>query len=136
MNWAVFELSTAEIEDRTTYNLQLEHPDHPDVRLVVWHVQVPIGKTVRELAARRVAEEMARLDGYTILEQREVAWRETPAIEISSRWRHAGAVYYQTQAHFAPDDTLRSFSLAGPIASRAACDAWFEDIRASIRMRS
>jgi hypothetical protein len=136
MNWAAFEVSTAEIEDRTTCSMQILHPDHEDVRLVVWHMQVPVGKTVRELAARRVAEEMARLAGYTILEEREVPWCETPAIEIASRWRHEGAVYYQRQAHFAPDGTLRSFSLAGPIASREACDTWFEEIRASLRLRS
>jgi hypothetical protein len=136
MNWAAFEVATAEVEDRTTYSVRLQHPDHKDIRLVVWHMQAPPGKTVRELGARRVAEEMMNLTGYTILEQREALWCDCPAIEIASRWRHEGAAYYQWQAHFVVDALWRSFSLGGPLASRAACDEWFEQIRTSLRMRA
>ena len=136
MSWAAFEVTTAEVVDRTTYSVQIRHPDHEGIRLVVWYTEAPPGKTVRQLAARRVAEEMARLDGYTILEEREVSWCDTAAIEVASQWRHEGAAYYQRQAHFVPDGVLRSFSLGGPLASRTACDAWFEQIRTSLRMRS
>lgn len=136
MNWAAFELSTAEAVDRTTYNIQIRHPDHENIRLVIWYMEAPLGKTLRQLAASRVAEEMARLSGYTILEQREVPWGDAPALEIASRWRHAGAAHYQRQAHFITDDLWRSFSLGGPLASRAACDEWFEQIRTSLRLRS
>ena len=136
MNWAAFEVPTAEVVDRTTYNVQIRHPDHESIRLVVWHMEMPPEKTVRQLAARRVAEEMVRLEGYTILEQRESLWCESPALEVASRWRHEGTVYYQRQVHFAADDKCRSFSLAGPFTSRTACDEWFEQIRTSLRVRS
>lgn len=135
MNWAAFELATAEVVDRTTYTVEIRHPDHEKIRLVIWYMPAPLEKTVRQLAAQRVAEEMARLDGYTVLEQREVSWCDTAALEVASRWRHQGAAYYQRQAHFVPDGLWRSFSLAGPLASRAACDEWFEQIRTSLRMR-
>jgi hypothetical protein len=136
MNWAAFEVSTADVVDRTTYSVQLRHPEHENIRLVVWHMAAPPGKTVRELAARRVSEEMVRLDGYTILEQHESLWCDSPAVDVASRWRHEGAVWYQRQAHFVLDDLWRSFSLGSPLASRAACDEWFEQIRTSLRTRS
>jgi hypothetical protein len=135
MNWAAFEVSTAEVVDRTTYSVEIRHPDHEKIRLVVWHLHAPPDKTVRELAASRVAEEMLRHEGYSALENREVPWCGGPAIEISSRWRHEGAVYYQRQVHFVMNGLWRSFSLGGPLASRAACDDWFEQIRTSLRVR-
>jgi hypothetical protein len=136
MNWAAFEVSTAELEDRRTHSMQIRHPDHQDVRLVVWHMQVPLGKTVREFAARRVAEEMTRLEGYTILEQREVPWCETPAIEIASRWRYEGPCTTRGRRTSRPATPCGRSRSPAPIASGAACDTWFEEIRASLRLRS
>ena len=135
MNWAAFELTTAEVVDRTTYTVEIRHPDHERIRLVVWYMPAPPEKTVRQLAANRVAEEMVRHDGYTILETQEVRWCDTAALEVASQWRHEGVVYYQRQVHFVDGDRWRSFSLGGPLASRAACDEWFEQIRTSLRMR-
>jgi hypothetical protein len=136
MNWAAFELPAAELVDRTTYVIEVRHPDHEGIGLLVRQMPMPFGKTVRQLAAERLAEEMASLSGYTVLENRDVLWCETPAVEVVARWRSGGVVFVQHQVHFAPDGVLRSFSLAGPIASRAACDAWFEQIRASLRFRA
>jgi hypothetical protein len=101
----------------------------------VWHGEFPLGKTIRQLAAQRMAAEMVRLAGYAVVEQREVAWCDTPAFEFASRWRNEGVAYYQRQVHFAPDGLWRSFSLSGPLVSRAACDEWFEQIRTSLRLR-
>lgn len=136
MNWAAFEVSTAEVVDRTTYCMQIRHPEHQGVRLVVWHMAAPPEKTVRQLAAQRVAEEMARLTEYTVLETREALWCDSPALEIASRWLNGGAVHYQRQSHFVVDDQWRSFALAGPLSSRDACDRWFEEIRTSLRMKA
>src|SRR5262249_39410791 len=108
MDWAAFEVSTAEVVDYTTYTVQIPHPDHERIRLVVWYTKIPPEKTVRQLAARRVAEEMARLEGYVVLEQREALWCDLPALEVASRWRHEGTAYYQRQVHFAADDKCRS----------------------------
>jgi hypothetical protein len=44
-------------------------------------------------------------------------------------------VFFQRQVHFELGGVLRAFSLAGPLASRAACDEWFEQIRTSLRLR-
>jgi hypothetical protein len=135
MNWAAFEVATANVVDRTTYAVQIEHPDHEGIRLVVWHGEFPVGKTIRQLAAQRMAAEMVRLAGYAVVEQREVAWCDGPAFEFASQWRNEGITYYQRQVHFAPDGLWRSLALSGPLVSRAACDEWFEQIRASLRLK-
>jgi hypothetical protein len=136
MNWAAFEVSTADVVDRTTYCMQIRHPDHEGMRLVVWHMEAPPGKTVRELAEKRVADEMTNLTGYVVLEVREALWCDLPALEVASRWRNEGAAHYQRQVHFVVDDLWRSFALAGPLASRDACDACLEGIRTSLRLKA
>lgn len=136
MNWAAFEVSTAEVVDRTTYCMQIKHPDHEGVRLVVWHMAAPPEKTIRQIAAQRVAEEMARLSGYVVTETREALWCDGPALEVASHWRHEGAVHYQRQVHFVVDGLWRSFALGGPLESRDACDTWFEEIRTSLRIKA
>jgi hypothetical protein len=136
MNWAAFEVPGVEVVDRTTYCMQIRHPEHDGMRLVVWHMEAPSGKTVRQLAANRLADEMARLEACAVLETRETLWCDSPALEVATRWRHDGAVHYQRQVHFVEDDRWRSFALAGPLTSRAACDACFEQIRTSLRMKA
>lgn len=135
LNWAAFEVSTAELVDRTTHTVELHHPEHENIRLAVRSTPIPKGMTVRQVAARRMAEEMVHLAGYTVLENREIEWCEVQGVEVVARFRNGRVMYYQRQVHFAPDDVVRSFSLAGPIVSRAACDEWFEQIRTSLRMR-
>jgi hypothetical protein len=135
LNWAAFELPEAEVIDRTTHTIEIRHPDHESFGLVVRQMPMPFGKTVRQMAAERMAAEMARLSGYTVLESREVVWCDAPGIEVVARWRGEGEVFFQRQVHFELGGVLRAFSLAGPLASRAACDEWFEQIRTSLRLR-
>jgi len=136
LNWAAFELPDVPFVDRTTHVLDLAHPDHPDMTLVVHRERFPAGKTLRELAARRVAEEMTKLAGYAVIENGEAAWAGAPAIEVSSRWRHKDSVVYQRQAHLAVDDAWVCMALSCPIESRAACDAWFTQIASTLRLRT
>jgi hypothetical protein len=135
MNWAAFELPEVPLVDRTTHVIEVKHPEHEDVALVVCRIDFPAGKTLRELVAGRVADEMARLSGYTVLENADAEWVGVPAVEVCSRWRHDGKVIYQRQAHFAAGDAWTFFALSGPLASRAACDAWMEQIKRSLRLR-
>ena len=104
--------------------------------VVVCREEHPQGKTLREVVASRVAAEMTRLTGYSVIENVETEWGGAPAIEVISRWRHEGEIVYGRQAHFVDGDTWTMFSLSGPWASREACDGWLADIRASLRLRS
>lgn len=135
-NWAAFELPDARCTDRTTHLVEIDHPDHPGVQLVVYRGDFPEGKTLRQLVAGRVAEEMARLDGYGVIESVEVAWADAPAVEITSRWRHDGKAFYQRQAHLVVEDAWTYFALSGPFTSREVIDGWLAKIRASLRVRS
>lgn len=136
MNWAAFELPEAGIKDRTTHVVEIAHPEHEGITLVVYHEDFPPGKNLTQLAASRVAEEMARLKGYSVIERTETEWAGTPAVEVASRWRHEGKVIYQRQAHLAVEGTWTYFALSGPFAARETCDAWLERIRGSLRLRS
>jgi hypothetical protein len=136
LNWAAIDLPDVPFVDRTTHVIDLAHPDHPDMTLVVCRERFPAGKTLRELAARRVAEEMTRLVGYSVIENGDAAWASVPAIEVTSRWRHEDRLIYQRQAHLAADDAWVNISLSCPIESRAACDEWFSQIASSLRLRT
>jgi hypothetical protein len=136
MNEASFELPGAEIVDRTTHVVETKHPDHDDVTLVVCRAAFPPGKSVRQLARGRVMDEMARLEGYAVLEERDALWAELPAVEMTSRWRYQGRTIYQQQAHLGLLDTWIFFAMSAPMESRGPCDAWFEQVRGSLQLRS
>lgn len=135
-NEAAFDLPDIGFADRTTHLLELIQPAGEEIALVIVRDAMPAGKTLRELVASRVADEMVRLKGYTILETREAAWSTAPAVEVASRWRHEGAAIYQRQAHLALEDQWLYLALSAPFARRARCDEWMEEIRTTLRLRS
>jgi hypothetical protein len=65
----------------------------------------------------------------------ETSWGGCPAVEITSAWRHEGRSVYQRQAHFALGRRAMHFALSTSADGAAAADAWFEEIRASLRLR-
>jgi hypothetical protein len=135
-NWAAFDLPDVPFVDRTTHCLELLDPEHLGVLLVVVRETFPEGKTLRELAAGRVAEEMARIRGFTLLSNEQGEWSGMPAVEVTSRWRHEGRAIYQRQAHLALGDSWTYFSVNGPLEHKDACDAYMARIRASLQPRS
>jgi hypothetical protein len=135
MNWAAFELPDP-AADRTTHVVELPHPRHPGITLVIYHEDFPAGKTLTDLVAARVADETIRLAGYGVLERTETEWAGQPALEVASRWRHEGRAIYQRQAHLAVGSTWTSFALIGPVEAREICDAWLDGVRQSLRLRS
>jgi hypothetical protein len=135
-NWAAFELPDVPFVDRTTHCVEIIDPAHPGVLLVVVRADFPAGKTLRELAAGRVAEEMAQIKGYAVLANEETEWAGTPAFEICSRWRHEGRAVYQRQAHLALGDSWTYFSVSGPLDHRDACDAYLGRLRRTFQPRT
>lgn len=136
MNEGAFELPHGEVHDRTVHILEIKHPEHDDLGLVVCRAPVPVGKSLRELARGRILEERARLSGYSVVEERDAEWAELPAVEFTSRWRYRGKVYHQQQAHLAVNGAWMYFAMSAPIGSREACDAWFSQLHATLRLRS
>ena len=135
MNEGAFELPDASLKDRTTHVIEVT-PDGHELTLVVCRATLPEGKSLRQVAQIRILDELSRLSGYTVLEEREASWAEVPALEFTSRWRHEGRAFYQQQAHLVLGGTWTYFALSTPFESRAAADAWFQRIRESLRLRS
>jgi hypothetical protein len=137
-NEGAFELPDAAMTDRTTHVVEARQGDHL-MTLVVCRAPVPAGKSLRQLAQGRILDEMARLSGYGVLQERESVdggWDGVPVLEVASRWRHEGQAIYQQQAHLALGGTWIFLALSTPFANRAAADTWFDQIRASFRLRS
>jgi hypothetical protein len=139
MNEGAFEVPGTSVTDRTTHVVNARRGDH-DLSLVVVRLPVPQGRSLRQLAQGRVLDEMARLSGYSVLEEREsegeAAWDGLPALEVASRWRHDGKAVYQKQAHLALSGTWIYFALSTLFEGRAEADAWFDQIRSTLRLRS
>jgi hypothetical protein len=135
MNEGSFELPDAAVADRTTHVIEARQGEHA-LTLVIVRGPHPEGKTLRQLAQGRVLNEMSRLSGYSVIEEREAAWDGVPALEIASRWRHEGRVLYQVQAHLTIDGTWLYFALSTHVEGRAAADAWLDRIRESLRLRA
>jgi hypothetical protein len=134
MNEGAFELPDAASSDRTTHVVTVEEEGH-ELTLVVCRSPLPAGKSLRQAAQGRVLDEMARLSGYTVTDERESSWAGVPTLEITSRWRHEGRAFHQRQAHLAPGSVWIFFALSAPFAGRAGADAWFERIRGTLRLR-
>ena len=135
MNEGAFELPAAAVTDQTTHVVEARQGEHT-LTLVVCRAAQPAGKSLRQLAQGRVLDEMARLAGYSVLAEREASWDGVPALEIGSRWRHEGRAIYQQQAHLSLGGRWIFFALSTPFEGRAAADAWFDQIRESLRLRS
>ena len=135
MNEGAFELPAVAMTDRTTHVVEVKRGPHP-LTLVVCRFPLLAGKSLRQVAQLRVAEEMDRLDGYSIVAEGDAAWDAVPALEFTSRWRHDGGVVYQRQAYLALGGRWLLFALSTAFEGRAGADAWFEQIRESVRLRS
>lgn len=132
MNEGAFELPDAGVWDRTTH--VLEGPN--EQTLVVVRAPLAEGKSLRQVAQLRVLDEMTRISGYSVLEERETAWAGVPVLEILSRWRHEGRAIYQRQAHLVLGGTWMYLALSAPMDVRAEADAWMDRVRDTLRLRS
>lgn len=136
VNEGAFELAELGYADRTVHHLSVKHPVHGDVDLIVHRAPFPDGKSLREIAAGHLAREAEHFDGYAVLTKRDVERGGAPAIEVTSRFRDGGEVVYQKQTHLGLPGTWLYFALSAPFASRAACDAWSEQILGSLRLHT
>jgi hypothetical protein len=135
MNEGAFEVPDAAVTDRTTHAIEATLGGH-ELTLIVCRSRLPAGKSLRQAAQLRVLDEMERLSGYAVLEEREASWAEVPVLELTSRWRHEGRAIYQQQAHLLLGGAWIYFALSTAFEGRAAADAWFRRIRESLRLRS
>ena len=94
------------------------------------------GKGLRELVDGDTAATQGKVNGFTVLDQTEVALADAPAILIRARFRAHDMAYYQLKAHVALGRTWMVFAVTGPFAERARCDETFERMLQSLEWRS
>jgi hypothetical protein len=103
--------------------------------VAVRRLPIPPGKSLRELVDGDVAANKAKLDGFIVLDEAEVALAGAPAIVLRARWRDGEVAHYLLQAHVAFDGTWILLAVTGPYAERAACDETFDRIVYSLAWR-
>jgi hypothetical protein len=135
MNEAAFELPAIGLVDRTVTRLDAVSEDGLAQTIVVHRSRVPEGKSLAELVAESLREAGARLRLHAALFQREIAVDGEPALEVGAQWRGEEGMIYTRQVHLALGDAW--IVLAGNCAleGRERCDATFDHILATFRVR-
>jgi hypothetical protein len=136
VNEAVFTLPERGFVDRTIHRLESPLSGDDPLGLAVRRLPLADDKSLRELVDGDVAANKAKLDGFTILDEAEVAVADAPAIVLRARWRVGDMMHYLRQAHVAFDRTWILFAVTGPYAERAACDETLDRIVYSLEWRS
>jgi hypothetical protein len=136
VNEAVFALPEKGFVDRTVHRLESPLPGVDPLGVEIRRLPLEHGKSLRQLVDGDVAASKARVNGFTILDEAEVALADAPAILLRARLRARDVVYYQLQAHVAFEGTWIVFVVTGPYAERATCDETFDRIVQSLKWRS
>jgi hypothetical protein len=136
VNEAAFALPDRGFVDRTLHRLVSPLPGEDPLGVEVRRVPMETGKSLRQLVEAEVTANKAKGNGYTLVEEAEVALAGAPAIVLRARLRARDAVYYQMQAHVAFDEMWISIAVTGPSTDRAACEETFDRIVRSVAWRS
>jgi hypothetical protein len=146
VNEAMFVLPELGFVDHTLHRLELPQPGTEGTRegstpldplgIEIRRVRMEPGKGLRELVDGDTAATQAKVNGFTILDQTEVAVSDAPAILLRARFRARDMAYYQLKAHVALDRTWMIFAVTAPFAERVRCDETFERMLESLEWRS
>lgn len=136
VNEAVFTLPDKGFVDRTVHKLESPLSGVDPLGVAVRRLPLQEGKSLRQLVDGDVAANKAKLNGFTLLDEAEVALAGAPAILLRARWRAEDVVHYLLQAHVAFEGTWVVVVVTGPYAERAACDETFDRIVYSLKWRS
>jgi hypothetical protein len=132
---ASFELDGA-FTDRTVHDL--EAPLGDGARLGLWLTREPLPAegTLRDAASTVVARRRQRLEGYSLLAERDGQVDGADTIEFRARFREDEAIVYERQTHFASSSVWYCLTTRAPLADRAACDEATERVVATLLFRA
>jgi hypothetical protein len=137
MNEASFDLPDLGFTDRTITHLVDAVPGAPDVVMRVERWPLPVGKSLRQLAAELSATATKGLRDYKVLAEREGAGAGLPALDVAARWRTAdGSPIYTRRLHVAQGSTWLVVVCEAPLSERDRCDANADRIAATLTIRS
>lgn len=141
LNEAVIDLPERPFADKTIHGLESKLPSGKTLGVLVHRRPIASEKpvsdgTLRELVDENVALNQKRLSGFTVLDQIQTAVGGIPGILLRTRWRNAGTIFYQLQAHVVFERKLVIIAVSGPLDEQAACDETFDSILATIAWRT
>jgi hypothetical protein len=135
MNEGYFDLPSRGFVDRTVHVFEASLGGDDELGLLVCRTPIPPGRTLRDVVIEHVKHEAKRLAGYAILEERELRWADSPAIEVLGRFRHEGRVVYQRQAHLAALGTWMLFAVSAPFEHRELADTSLDQVLETLVLR-
>jgi hypothetical protein len=135
INEAVFSLPERGFVDRTLHRLESPSSGVDPVGVEMRRRRMERDESLRQLVDAELAENAAKVSGFTIVEDAEVEIDGIPAIVLRARMRARDEVYHQRQAHVVLDETWISLVVGAPHAEREACDRTFERITRSLEWR-
>jgi hypothetical protein len=137
VNEAVFSLPERTFVDRTLHRFESPLPGSEDpLQVEIRRVPMGPGKPLRRLVDDEIADKKAKVNGFTLVDEAEVALSGAPAIVLRARLRARDGVYHQLQAHVAVEGTWLAIVVTGPAEERAACEDTFERIVRGIAWRT
>jgi hypothetical protein len=136
VNEAAFALPDKGFIDRTLHRLESPTSAEDPLGVEIRRVPMETGKSLRQLVEAEVSASKAEGNGFSLVEEAEVALAGAPAIVLRARLRARDAVYYQMKAHVALEETWISIAVTGPSSERAACEETFDRVVRSVAWRS
>jgi len=134
MNEAAFDLPSGFV-DRTITYLENQMEDGTGIVLVIEREPLPEGLSLREAAAKHVAESRVRLRGYSVMFEQANEVASVPVVEIGSRWRDDDGFIYRRQTHLVVGSTWLIVAGESPLELREACDQVVDQVVQTLRIR-
>ena len=135
-NEAAFDLPDIGFVDSTVHSLEVPLPRSRELRLLVARFPLPEGQGLGEAITAHVKKQSARVPGYAVTERRDAEVAGRAAVVLRSRWRSDDVKFYERQAHIAATPAARMvIAMTGPAAEQAACDAHFDHILETLKLR-
>lgn len=137
MNEAAFEIpDELGLEDRTTTTLEATSRDGFSHLFRVYRQPAPEGKSLPEIVAGNIREANIRLRAHRVLHRRDIEIAGLPAIELGTSWHGRRGLVYTRQAHVLLPGAWMVFAGNVDMPDREACDAWFDHVISTFRLRS
>lgn len=136
VNEAAFTLPEKGFVDRTLHRLESPLSGEDPLGVEIRRLPMPPGKTLRQLVHEEVEANKTKVNGFTLVDEADVALGGAPAILLRARLRARDVLFYQLQAHVAVGETWIAIVVTGPSTERAACEDTFDRIVQSVEWRT
>lgn len=136
LNEAAFDLPDADIVDTTVHTLSVGLDSGDAVGFAVARRPLGEDKPFRDFVDEHLTRERTGLRGYSSVHLRDVELSNASAIDCAAIWRGSdGSMVYQRQCHVPANGVWLILNATVAVAAREGCDAFFDHVLASLRLR-